>query len=85
MLECLQKGNQFQMHKYAMMSCQYEKATVEKTIPGIFRVIHIVGIQEDWLLIPGHLNLTVCKLGANTRKHVTQIEQHGWQRIIYLC
>ena len=42
---------------------------MKKTIPGIFRVIRIVGVQEDRPLITGHLNLTICKFGANAGSH----------------
>ena len=64
------KINQYEVHKCAVRSYCYEEAATKKTIPGIFRVIRIVGIQEDWPLITGHLNLTICKFGANAGSHV---------------
>ena len=64
MLERLQTVSWYEMHEHRMRFYRYEEATAKETIPGIFSIIHIVGVQEDWPLIPGYLNLTIWKLGA---------------------
>ena len=45
---------------------RYEKATAEKTVPWIFSIVSVVGIQENRPLIPGHLDLAIRELGASS-------------------
>ena len=45
---------------------RYEKATAEKTVPWIFSIVGVVGIQENRPLIPGHLDLAIRELGVSS-------------------
>ena len=39
---------------------------MEKTVPRIFSIVGVVGIQENRPLIAGHLDLAIRELGASS-------------------